>query len=84
MRNQNALYEQAAAEFGAAVDRLARAYEADADKRRDLCQEIHMALGEVSEFTIRDARCERGFTGLRITLLRRTSFDSGVHGRTRC
>jgi RNA polymerase sigma-70 factor (ECF subfamily) len=38
------LYEQAAASCGAALDRLARAYEADSDKRRDLLQEIHVAL----------------------------------------
>lgn len=38
------LYEQAAALYGAALDRLARAYEADQEKRRDLLQEIHLAL----------------------------------------
>ena len=38
------MYEQAASEFGAALDRLARSYEADADVRRDLLQEIHLAL----------------------------------------
>ena len=38
------LYEQAAAIYDAALDRLARAYEADADKRRDLLQEIHLAM----------------------------------------
>ncbi len=37
-------YEQATAEFGPALARLARGYEADAEKRRDLMQEIHMAL----------------------------------------
>ena len=30
--------------FGAALERLARAYEADAERRRDLGQEIHLAL----------------------------------------
>ena len=30
--------------YGAALDRLARAYEADPDKRRDLLQDIHLAL----------------------------------------
>lgn len=44
MRSQNELYEQAAAEYGAALARLARGYEADPDKRRDLLQEIHIAL----------------------------------------
>lgn len=32
------------AKYGAALNRLARAYEADPDKRRDLLQEIHIAL----------------------------------------
>ena len=41
---QNELYEEAAATYGAALDRLARAYELDPDKRRDLGQEIHLAL----------------------------------------
>ena len=35
---------EAAATYGAALDRLARAYEADPEKRRDLGQEIHFAL----------------------------------------
>jgi RNA polymerase sigma-70 factor (ECF subfamily) len=30
--------------FGAAIDRLARSYEADAEKRRDLLQDIHFAI----------------------------------------
>lgn len=42
--SQNVLYEQAAAEYGAALARLARGYEGDAEKRRDLLQEIHIAL----------------------------------------
>jgi len=37
-------YAEAAAEFGPALERLARAYERDAEKRRDLLQEIHVAL----------------------------------------
>jgi RNA polymerase sigma-70 factor (ECF subfamily) len=41
---QDELYEEAAAAHGAALDRLARSYELDADKRRDLLQEIHLAL----------------------------------------
>lgn len=44
VRSQNDLYEQAAAAYGAALARLARGYEADPDKRRDLLQEIHIAL----------------------------------------
>src|ERR1044072_5756137 len=38
------LYEEAAASCGRALERLARAYEPDPDKRRDLLQEIHVAL----------------------------------------
>jgi RNA polymerase sigma factor (sigma-70 family) len=37
-------YVQAAAEFGDALLRLARAYEADPDLRRDLVQDIHLEL----------------------------------------
>ena len=44
VRGHDDLYEQAAAEYGAALARLARGYEADPDKRRDLLQEIHLAL----------------------------------------
>jgi len=41
---QDELYEEATAAHGAALERLARSYELDADKRRDLLQEIHLAL----------------------------------------
>jgi len=41
---QDERYTAAAAEFGPAIARLARAYEADADPRRDLIQDIHVAL----------------------------------------
>jgi RNA polymerase sigma-70 factor (ECF subfamily) len=41
---QDDLYQEAAATYGAALDRLARAYEADPDACRDLGQEIHLAL----------------------------------------
>lgn len=37
-------YRLAAAEFGGALVRLARAYEADPDRRRDLLQDIHLEL----------------------------------------
>ena len=40
---QDELYDQAAAEFGPALERLARSYEADPEKRRDLLQDIHLA-----------------------------------------
>jgi RNA polymerase sigma-70 factor (ECF subfamily) len=42
--NTERRYTDVAAEYGAALERLARAYERDADKRRDLLQEIHVAL----------------------------------------
>ena len=44
MAKQDELYEQAATAFGPALERLARCYEVDSEKRRDLLQEIHIAL----------------------------------------
>jgi RNA polymerase sigma-70 factor, ECF subfamily len=44
VRRRDDLYQQAASEFGPAIARLARCYEADMDKRRDLLQEIHLSL----------------------------------------
>jgi RNA polymerase sigma-70 factor, ECF subfamily len=41
---QDSLYERASAEYTAPLERLARAYEADPETRRDLMQEIHVAL----------------------------------------
>lgn len=41
---QDTLYQQAAAEHAAALERLARSYEAGAEARRDLLQDIHVAL----------------------------------------
>jgi RNA polymerase sigma-70 factor, ECF subfamily len=38
------MYSQAVAESGGALQRLARAYEADPEKQRDLLQEIHLEL----------------------------------------
>lgn len=37
-------YCRAVTEYGAALTRLARAYEPDADRRRDLLQDIHLEL----------------------------------------
>ena len=52
------LYERAVAEYGNALKRLTRAYEADAERRRDVLQEIHMALWEsLARF---DGRCALG------------------------
>ena len=41
---QDDLYRRVAEEYGAALERLACAYEADADRRSDLLQEIHLEL----------------------------------------
>jgi RNA polymerase sigma-70 factor (ECF subfamily) len=49
------LYESAAQEYSAALSRLARAYEADPEKRRDLLQDIHLQLWR--SFELFDARC---------------------------
>src|SRR5262245_26110145 len=46
---QDELYEEAAAICGTALDRVARAYEVDPDKRPDLLQEIHLALWQSFE-----------------------------------
>ena len=51
----DALYHDAARLHGAALGRLVRAYEADADLRRDLLQEIHIALWR--SFSTFDGRC---------------------------
>ena len=44
MASQDALYEQAAGEYGAALERLAGSYEFDREKCRDLLQDIHLAI----------------------------------------
>ena len=53
--SQDARYQEAAAAFGPALDRLARAYEAEPDARRDLLQEIQLALWR--SFAGWDGRC---------------------------
>ena len=53
--NQDGLYEESLVQFGPALQRLAKAYEADADKRRDLSQEIHLQLWR--SFEKYDGRC---------------------------
>lgn len=53
--SQDELYQEAAANYGAALERLARAYEAEPDNRRDLVQEIHIALWR--SFEGFDQRC---------------------------
>jgi RNA polymerase sigma-70 factor (ECF subfamily) len=52
---QDQLYEEAAATYGTALERLARAYESDTDRRLDLLQEIHVALWR--SFAAFDGRC---------------------------
>ena len=54
-QNQEDLYREIAATFHAPLERLARAYEADPETRRDLLQEIHLALWR--SFANFDWRC---------------------------
>jgi RNA polymerase sigma-70 factor, ECF subfamily len=49
------LYATAIGEYGRALDRLAAGYEADAEKRHDLRQEIHLQLWR--SFELFDGRC---------------------------
>jgi RNA polymerase sigma-70 factor (ECF subfamily) len=53
--NQDGLYEDAVDQYGPALERLARAYEADPEKRRDLSQDIHLQLWR--SFLRYDSRC---------------------------
>lgn len=53
--SQDDLYTEAAGVYGAALERLARAYEIDPELRRDLLQEIHIALWR--SFGGFDGRC---------------------------
>jgi RNA polymerase sigma-70 factor (ECF subfamily) len=53
--NQDGLYAEAAGRFGPALERLARAWEADPEKRRDLSQDIHFQLWR--SFQHYDSRC---------------------------
>jgi len=57
-RDQEARYRDAVAQYGPAIERLSRAYEADADERRDLVQDIHVALWR--SFAAFDGRCSLG------------------------
>jgi RNA polymerase sigma-70 factor (ECF subfamily) len=53
--SQDDLYWKAVEEYGSALERLASAYEADPDRRRDLSQDIHFQLWR--SFLRYDARC---------------------------
>jgi RNA polymerase sigma-70 factor, ECF subfamily len=55
MESREDLYDEAVRTYGAALDRLSRAYEADPDRRRDLLQDIHLALWR--SFEAFDGRC---------------------------
>lgn len=48
-------YNEAIASYGAPLERLAQAYEANIEDRRDLLQEIHLALWR--SFQLYDGRC---------------------------
>jgi RNA polymerase sigma-70 factor (ECF subfamily) len=49
------LYQEVTVEYGRALGRLAQAYEADADRRQDLLQEIHLEVWKSLE--LYQARC---------------------------
>jgi RNA polymerase sigma-70 factor (ECF subfamily) len=53
--SQDDLYKEVADTYGSALDRLARAYEADPETRRDLLQDIHLQLWR--SFAHFDQRC---------------------------
>jgi RNA polymerase sigma-70 factor (ECF subfamily) len=53
--SQDDLYKETADTYSSALDRLARAYEADPDTRRDLLQDIHLQLWRSFEHF--DGRC---------------------------
>lgn len=53
--SQDALYQEVVDTYGAALDRLARAYEFDPEARRDLLQDIHLHLWR--SFAHFDGRC---------------------------
>jgi RNA polymerase sigma-70 factor (ECF subfamily) len=52
---QDELYRQVAHDFAAALDRLSGAYESDPDRRRDLLQDVQIALWR--SLAIFDGRC---------------------------
>jgi RNA polymerase sigma-70 factor (ECF subfamily) len=55
VRSQDERYLEATAAYGSALHRLAAAYEADPDRRRDLLQDVHLALWR--SFASFDGRC---------------------------
>jgi len=59
-----AYYRQAAQDHGAALERLAYSYEADADQRRTSCRRFIWRYGGVSTGLTGAVRSERGSIGL--------------------
>lgn len=57
IEGQDELYQKVAEEYGEALARMAYAYEADSELRRDLLQEIHLALWR--SFAKFNGRCSR-------------------------
>jgi RNA polymerase sigma-70 factor (ECF subfamily) len=55
LARQDDLYKDAADKYASSLERLASAYEADREKRRDLSQDIHFQLWR--SFELYDARC---------------------------
>jgi RNA polymerase sigma-70 factor (ECF subfamily) len=53
--DRNDLYQEVTADYGRAMERLARAYEADPDRRQDLLQEIHLEVWKSLE--VYESRC---------------------------
>jgi RNA polymerase sigma-70 factor (ECF subfamily) len=76
MAKEDALYQEAVAEFGPALERLARGYEADPDKRHDLLQEIHVALWQ--SFKRFDNRCSLRTWVYRVAHNRALSYVRGI------
>ena len=53
--NRDHLYQEVAAAYGRALERLARAYEMDPDRRQDLLQEIHLEVWR--SLDVYESRC---------------------------
>jgi RNA polymerase sigma-70 factor (ECF subfamily) len=69
---QDDLYLEAAEKYAAPLVRLVRAYEAEPERRRDLLQEIHIALWR--SFEIYESRCS-----LRTWVYRIAHFTAASH-----
>jgi RNA polymerase sigma-70 factor (ECF subfamily) len=69
---QDDLYLEAAEKYAAPLKRLVRAYEAEPERRRDLLQEIHIALWR--SFEIYESRCS-----LRTWVYRIAHFTAASH-----